>query len=162
MAKAPLKKKQTSKLQKSYSFKLWQIVLFVLVFAAIGVYGIMQSSAAPRGGKGGGKYPATVQLTLIPVENSQYGAGYSHISVTGCGYMPNAYVTYVNYQSATTSDGSTTFISPVDSNGCLAYVEPYHTQHKFAPGTYVVEVSQRAESDSKSSKVMAKSTFVVQ
>ena len=157
------RKQKVSKFQKSYSFKVWQIAVFVVVFGSMGVYSLLQSSAAPKrdGNITSGKYPATVEVKLVPILDSQYGEGFSHLTATGCGYTTNAYLTYLSYRPSTTYDGTLSTITQVDGNGCLAYSEPDHMQHKLDPGTYIVEVQQRATPDSRF-KTMAKNTFVVQ
>ena len=157
------KKQKVPKLQKSYSFKVWQIIVFVLIFGSMGVYSILQTSAAPKRDPNAisGKYPATVEVTMVPIENSQYGEGFSHLTATGCGYMVNAYLTYLSYRPSHTYDGNLSTITQVDAKGCLAYSEPDHMQHNLDPGTYIVEVQQRATPDSKF-KTMAKNTFVIQ
>ncbi len=60
------KVKNVNILSRRKSFSFLQITLFALIFGAMGVFAVLQSSAAPGGGKGGGKpNQGTGSLSLV-------------------------------------------------------------------------------------------------
>jgi hypothetical protein len=67
-------KKSKSLLKQRKSFSGSQILLFTLVFAAVGAVAIWQSLAAPHNGGGGGKPPkggsGTISLAMVTDQNS--------------------------------------------------------------------------------------------
>ncbi len=159
------KKTKKSTLKKHYSFPLWQIVVFVGLFASIGVYSLTQSYASPKRGGGGSTNSGTLKVEVV-ASTSTPGAARYHI--TGCGYSPNAYVTQYNQKYLDAADGWGSFGSlPVGSNGCIDYYGSDNggigNATGLRPGNYTAYVTQSflRKGSSGSAQTVASTTFVV-
>ena len=136
------KKIKQNKLKKTYPMQLWQIAIFVVLFAGVGVYAIVSSKAAPAG-KGGGKTSATLQVSVVASVKSP---GYALMHITGCGYSPSSYVTQFNYKYTDVASGWASFGSlPVGSDGCINYQDEDNgvVLRKFDQGNYSSYITQK-------------------
>ena len=155
------KKAKQSTLKKHYSFPLWQIVIFVALFAGVGVYTLTQSNANPK--RGGGSGTATLKVELIASTKSP---GYALMHITGCGYAANAYVTQFNYKYLDAAYGWASFGSlPVGANGCIDFTDTDNgvVLRKFVPGNYTANISQNflRKGSGTSHQTIGSATFVV-
>jgi hypothetical protein len=90
-----------SNLKRTVTFSLTQVILFVLVFAAVGGYAVWKSLAAKS-------LPATLTATPNPVSPN------GPFSLYGCGFAPNMGVA-IKFVSPTAAGA---FGGPADANGC--------------------------------------------
>jgi hypothetical protein len=136
MAKA----KKTSSLRKPVSFSMGSVLLFVLIFAAVGGYAVWKSFAAPAP-------PATLTASPNP------GSSSTAETFTGCGYNPSAGTTIVVYTPIAVS----WFGDPSDANGCINITHGINS----VPGTYKVNAWQTTLNNAKRSKIMGSTTYTV-
>ena|ERR1700741_844747 len=151
------KKAKQSKLKKTYPMPLWQIAVFVALFAGVGVYAIVSSMAAPAGK--GSKTSATLQVSVVPSVKSP---GYALMHITGCGYSPSSYVTQFNYKYTDVASGWASFGSlPVGSDGCINYQDADNgvVLRKFTQGNYSAYITQKTTTSKV--QTVSSTTFVV-
>jgi hypothetical protein len=151
-------KKKQSKLSKKYALPLWQIIAFVLVFAAVGVYALVGSNAATKRSSGG-KTSGTLHVSVIASTKSP---GYSLMHITGCGYSPTAYVSQFNYKYLDAASGWASFGSlPVNSSGCIDYTDTDNgvVLRKFTPGNYTAYITQKTVTSR--ARTVATTNFVI-
>ncbi len=132
------KKAKVSKLKKTYPMQLWQIATFVVIFAGVGVYAIVSSQAAPRGGAA----KATLSISPNPLSANKS----TQISLSGCGYNADPY-TITNVGIQKDGWGAFGYNAGVNPDGCLS-TTPYPTNidennsFSLPAGTYRVTIKQ--------------------
>jgi len=141
--------KQKNSLSKPVTFSLGTVLLFVLVFGAVGGYAVWKSLAASSNANGYGtsKYSPTITVSANPVHAGDY------FDVTGCGYNP----AYGNAIIGFTGGG---WGGVLDSNNCFKVTQiPALSGDTLPAGTYPVTASQYIKG--KLTKV-AQTTITVQ
>ena len=125
---------------KTIAFPAWQVLIFMIVFGALGVYTIANSWAAP-GGRGG-KSTKTLSITPNPVSANKS----IQISLSGCGYDTSPY-TITNVGIQREGFGAFGYNTGVMPDGCLdptPYPKNIDENNYFAlpAGTYTVTIKQ--------------------
>lgn len=140
------KKNQTKFLKRKHAFQLWQVIVFVAIFAGVGIFAII-ASAAPRNHSS-----ATMQVSPNPAQNDST----VNLTVTGCGYTPGADESLIGNS---TSGQWVIGLGLADGQGCI------NTQtgsiSTGTPGTYTLQVREQNPKNHKNT-IVASTAWVIQ
>ncbi len=141
------KKTQTKFLKRKQSFQLWQVIVFVAIFAGVGIFAII-ASAAPKNNSTHSS--ATLQVSPNPAP----AATTVHLTITGCGYTPGANETLI----ADTGIGQWAVGAGLaDSKGCINTVTGDISTG--SPGSQLLQIRERNPKNGKNT-IVSSTTWV--